>query len=65
MNANFLKKVFSSNLFVHDYIFFLGFFRSLAHEDNDKKICYLSSLVNDYLQISSLQVTKYYRNCKI
>lgn len=42
MNTNFLKKVFSSQPFLIDYLEFLKSFRKLVEEDNTKKIKYLS-----------------------
>lgn len=48
MNANFLKKVFSSHTFYLDYKQFLKTFTGLVEEDNDRKVKYLASTIKSY-----------------
>jgi hypothetical protein len=57
MNTNFLKKVFSSQPFLNDYMDFLKSFRKLVEEDNNKKIKYLSETIEGHLAQRSIKVT--------
>lgn len=56
MNTNFLKKVFSSQLFLTDYMEFLKSFRRLVEEDNTKKIKYLAETIESHLAQHSTKV---------
>lgn len=42
MNSTFLKKIFSSPKFAHDYRIFLVHYDSIVDEDNQKKIDFLA-----------------------
>lgn len=49
MNGNFLKRIFSCTQFAEDYRLFLRDFHSLVAEDNDRKVKYLASMVEEAL----------------
>jgi primosomal protein N'' len=56
MNTNFLKKVFSSQPFLVDYMEFLKSFRRLVEEDNTKKIKYLAETIESYIAQHTVKV---------
>lgn len=49
MNGNFLKRIFSCAQFAEDYRLFLREFPALVAEDNDRKVKYLASMVEEAL----------------
>lgn len=49
MNGNFLKRIFSCQQFAEDYRLFLRDFPALVAEDNDRKVRYLASMVEEAL----------------
>ena len=56
MNTNFLKKVFSSQIFLRDYMDFLKYFKKLVEDDNTKKIKYLSETIETHLSQHTVKV---------
>lgn len=56
MNGNFLKRVFASPAFSSDYNDFLQEFDPLMSEDNDKKIIYLSEVMEKCVRCNELKV---------
>jgi hypothetical protein len=46
MNAKFLRQIFSEEGFVADYIHFLSNFSDIIKEDNERKIKYLTWMID-------------------
>lgn len=50
MNGNFLKRVFGCPRFAADYRSFLGDFSGLIKQDNDRKVVYLASMIEQAMK---------------